>query len=488
MFFFQVNLSADAPAHIPSTSATEEQAHREAAGVSIGRKMRCLLKGKADAVEEMRNIVANEDPLKRASNLHFLLALERLLKGGVGVELSEFMYAKPVAALPLGVKRYLVPFEWPQDEGCVRLRSCLEDKRVNKNHYEVPLRMVDGKILARTLHIFIDQCSKGWHCGVWLFSGQPRLRGSCWFDRLHTLLNVNGEAKSDARLALLDMEWTTAMQATRGPWKSHSHKHLMRRMAERLFEAITIEDEVFEILYFDMSVQLGTHNGAEFGTRRHKQKTLDAARIRFLSNGLGAGAVRERWFSQQLAYDDCRDLIATNLLVLLFWGLEAQKWSCLEESPLMSRLNLAPGAAMMDDASDGDEDDDAECVDHVEGTGNPEAKRQTLAQARAELRAIRKKVQEQLKFAASVYACPFGTKMQEALWRLEKPIQEQLLRNSEAKKRIKRLKILELMTKRTDAIGVLYERTCSSRRSCLMAWGSYHHLQVTIILRVSICG
>ena len=306
-----------------------------------------------------------EEKLTRLANQYMMLAFTSQLQSATGLDITYFSYRRPPRRLRAHEQRFFLDWpEWPAAEECPRRRSCIEDTVSGNTWYELPLTVSQGFWQRPALHLVVDQCSKGWHMAQWLYVGPPALRGVPFLDRLHTVLNILGDCESDAGISMLRYEWSTALNAFRGPWKSHKHANTLKCAGEELWKHSTPQEEVFEVLYEGIAADLGML-GPTLGSAAHKAQVHAEARRRFLAQSFGAESSRERWWTTEAAYSNARSLININLYALLYWGGKTKRWKSLRGCPLTARLGAAfddPGEAEEGDGGgDGaNEEDDAE--------------------------------------------------------------------------------------------------------------------------------
>ena len=291
--------------------------------IQTKRNVACMLKGLLTTNrEELKNLETPKDEpeakLTRIANQSFMLAFTAQLRDGTGLDAQFFSYRRPPRRLRPHERRFYEDFDnWPEDEGCLRQRACIEDTVTGDTWYELGIEVLNTVWQRRALHCVLDQCSQGWHFGVWLFTGPAATRGSYFLDRLHTTLNILGDCESDAGFSMLRYEWSVALAAFRGPFRSHKHASTVSTHGEELFKHSNCEDEVFGVLYEPMARDLDMW-GPEVGTSKHKSDVFMEAKKRFLSQNFGAESKRERWFAVEKSYENQKAVVNVNLFVLLY--------------------------------------------------------------------------------------------------------------------------------------------------------------------------
>ena len=215
---------------------------------------------------------AQGSKVRRPRNYDVLLALEHALVVGCNLSLATFQYSRPPQPLLRSERRYFSDYEWPYPRGdFARKRACIEDTYTGCRKWEVPLRMVSGEYFRRALHLFVDQCSMGWHNATFLFAGKAQLRGTYSLDRIHTQVNLFGAARAEAGLGLLHLEWLTALNATKGPNKTHGHMRTLRAVGQLLFSSIDESHPMCLLLYEEIARDLDLAATTSMWTPEHQQ-------------------------------------------------------------------------------------------------------------------------------------------------------------------------------------------------------------------------
>ena len=276
---------------------------------------------------------------ERLHNVEFLAALERVVKGGIGHSLKAWTYRRKPCALGINERRYHVDWDWVEEQGLARRRAVIENVSTGDRWFEVNVVVQDGTMRRHAVHLNIDQCSKGWPCGIWCFHGEAGLRGTVGLDRLHTLVNIVGDAKGRAGVALLENEWEYALNVLRGPWRNGGHRQTLRRCGDNLFSLVNTELEVFDVLYADLARDFDMRNSSEFGSETHRRAVFNEARRRWSEESpLAVEAQSSRWWRLDEAFEQGSASITLLLMILVAWGAEKKKWSSLDDCPFRRRL------------------------------------------------------------------------------------------------------------------------------------------------------
>ena len=289
--------------------------------------------------EEAAHALQEDEPLKlgdgkREANKASVLAWEKACKSSCGFSLADFTVPKPATRLHPFEERYFVEWDWdhPGDRG--RLRSCIKNASTNKTRFELGLIKKQGTVQRRAFHLFIDQCSRGWHAGVWLHHGPPRVRGFMMLDRCHTVLNIYGHGKAEAGVYLLQMQWTAALRALKGPFKSQKHGCLVKRLLNIVLGVLQTEDFMATVLVDEVARDLGMHKSVETDGLKFESRVWAAARDEASGNSTGAGLEKDRWWDFEYAFRQHKRMVTLWLLAILIWGRSRDRWKTLEQSPL----------------------------------------------------------------------------------------------------------------------------------------------------------
>ena len=411
-----------------------------------------LLMGTYDAAAAER--VAKEAKAvaeKRPANYDVAMAMERAVQVGLNVSFKQFQYSRCPAALTATQTRRFKSFEWPEPRGdAMRRRAFIEDSSNGNRFWEVPVRTVGDEYVRMAVHTAVDQCSKGWHSCVWLYTGLPKVRGTFTLDRLHTCLNVFADARAAAGLGLLHLEWLTALASSKGPKVGQGHKRTLWAYGEHLFRALHADHFMFMLVYEELARDLGEAAGPNLWSDEHKRHVLKRAEETFRAKFGGAFARRDRWFRFEEAYRQQRPLVTILMLVMLFWGQRNKLWNSLETSPMRSFVDLpetaddgdgiAAGPAA-DDAAGGDVGDhtgdaggpggDADgggADDGDDGAGLPGHAPLTRAGARKKLKQMKGQYPRQLQFACHVFSNIRGKRLMDCVMHIQMPFEERFRR------------------------------------------------------------
>ena len=352
---------------------------------------------------------------KRMSNMDVLYATSNALWSGLELSLKHFVYERPPAALTATQKRKFRLYEWPEG-GPPRRRAVIEDSDASTRRWEVPIRVCEGEHMRKAMHLVTDQCSKGWHMATYLFCGKPQLRGTFMLDRLHTTLNLAGEARAAAGFALSQLEWTAAINANKGPRGGHGHYRTLQQSANMLFGVLTAGHPMFVLLYPEIARDLSMDDTMAFGSEAHQTAVFEEMKARFQGFVIGRTARKDRWFTYEYGFRQMRPLFTTMLLVILYWGSVYGHWKSLETSPARffadadgdGYVEIAAAVpALQDDGAEGGavaegEDEAGAAADPAEAAA--EGAPLTRAAARRKLKEKKDETPKQLVFAAHVFA------------------------------------------------------------------------------------
>lgn len=122
---------------------------------------------------------------RRRANKDWVLKLDNMLCGGLGIPFSAFRPKREVKPLEKGVRRYMAELAMPSGE--LQRRSCVE-LRDGTRSIEVPRDIVEGPPRCPTLHLCADQGSIGAPAMLWLQQSQSMRLTVSW-DLCHRLHN-----------------------------------------------------------------------------------------------------------------------------------------------------------------------------------------------------------------------------------------------------------------------------------------------------------
>ncbi len=162
------------PSGVPGRVRSSDPEQAEAVELEDRRgtavEMRSMLRASCDEAATLEPAAAaNVEKLERRSNRQFFFAVDGILRFSANLELRYFIPCRDVGALGAQAQRILVPWQVPDSDTC-RQRSMIRNTTSGEQRWETGMLVGNGRVLVKpAFHLVLDQCSKGWHFGVWLF-------------------------------------------------------------------------------------------------------------------------------------------------------------------------------------------------------------------------------------------------------------------------------------------------------------------------------
>ena len=275
-------------------------------------------------------------------NQYFVLAYEKALVAGLGLELKNFMPPRIPRALTLDEERYYVRHS---DLGSAvtllssdpvdRERACIVNKRTQERWVEVPLQISSGRVVRPALHTARDKGSVGWPALLWMY-WQVGLRGLPCPDLFHQAWNGVKAACVSAGVWKPVLERVLVLNLGHGPWQGHAFFGKLKAMKDQRQEG-SFQDALFVHLFDRICVEEGS-KPQDFGSRRHTLEIWSSLWSANCLNRLGPKVRVGRWFSVFNAVNDQPTEDAKLLYFLMRIGIAEHYWTSWLDS--LPRLRL----------------------------------------------------------------------------------------------------------------------------------------------------
>eukprot|EP00971_Amphidinium_carterae_P350131 6491398-Amphidinium_carterae.2 len=270
----------------------------------------------------------------RKSNRQWLVAMDGLLKAGLGYGLQAFMVENAAGPLPKGATRYKCRLhaEDPESE-----RACIVV--VNGSRYvEVPRSVIRGvKVPGPSLHIASDMGPVGKPALSYI---RTRLNVRCTvtFDLYHRLVNDWVGGLTDADLLVVRLEYKSLVKAREGAFSTHSNHSLLNHISKEFFELFDSSNELFQVMYDSLVMEDETLRGdPDIGEPAHMEKTWERCKSIMTSRVAGETPSLSRWWSYETSSRVMSRQKSLHLMVLLWLGYR-RKWYKNVCDPLLGFL------------------------------------------------------------------------------------------------------------------------------------------------------
>ncbi|CAE7361311.1 unnamed protein product, partial [Symbiodinium microadriaticum] len=305
------------------------QASRSPIGLQIKALYVYLARNKQPDVSEDRD--------NRVVGRKIIELLDNAFQKAFGWGISEYLPERPVRALHTGETRYFVSMVAPGEEQ-ERRRSCI-DHGNGQRSFELPHKIVDGRVHAPVLHLSADQAAGGFQGLNWLVHGLQLRATHCW-DLFHRIHNDWIDALQESGLLLIRLEYRNVVKLRHGPYKGQGNHEVLRSAAAEFFECCSHENVLFQLLYDDI-VQASEHlrSMPNVGTDEHMQYVWEWARRQHAGRSCGSDPKRSRWWQFETASAAAIDFRYLDLLVLVWLGCR-RKWWKTTDNPLLSISGL----------------------------------------------------------------------------------------------------------------------------------------------------
>ena len=125
-------------------------------------------------------------------------------------------------------------------------RSCI-DHGNGQRSFELPHKIVDGRVHAPVLHLSADQAAGGFQGLNWLVHGLQLRATHCW-DLFHRIHNDWIDALQESGLLLIRLEYRNVVKLRHGPYKGQGNHEVLRSAAAEFFECCSHENVLFQLL------------------------------------------------------------------------------------------------------------------------------------------------------------------------------------------------------------------------------------------------
>ena len=418
----------------PAKDRLTQMLQRCRASASVERGMMALLqKPVADAAAAAGAAPLELEAACRKDNEVFGYCVDAQLRYGARWGLVEFLPKRRLGLLSGDETR---EFEMHPDALTKELRRRSVIKSVGKGTkvFEIPALVKAGVRRAPTWHVCADWGPVGRYFIQW-FIQKAGARATSLGDRFHRIINDLTEAECEAGLSLEKAEWSAVLKTRVGPFGKFKNHQICKAAAGDLRKIANHRNPVFRMLFESIARELSMWDHPQRGEEPHYDAVWEALMDKLVNCASGTELKNNRWWAFSFRG---RTLLekqggtAGLLFLLVFIGWTRKWWSCIDDCPLLQRMDVFLEEFLEEVGGDGSDEeegapevvpDDPDADEDAEEEADVAEGRVSRTEALRIPNARKRQAGHLLKYAVSVAARPLSCMLLKVLLYLPSPLE-----------------------------------------------------------------